>query len=361
MDIDDKQVSEFEDKYSGMLFEKIGEISSKQHEIISKIHNMGKYVDLESNLPNLGVTLNNKLVELQHQFQDAGISIYSQKVEDVGLLKMNYVVSSFVGDAIISDLINYATKGTQNLADYDKAIKEVTDKKVEQKQGLEKASPIRRFFARIRNFFLPVNQEEVVYTQEETDSVNSHLLDYKETDNELWEYNLRDNIVPSIVKKIREQGYHAFTVPGLLEENVIPDLEKLGLADMIPQLQQELIAEYKKDLPDNEIYKVSKEDMHLYVPDFSRESQESKEQDLKQLHSQAKTVSIESKKAIGSEKRSLRENGSTLKDFFEIDKTVSATERQETTKAIGKELEADKGDRKISGKEIDKKGEDISL
>ena len=225
-------------------------------------------------------------------------------------------------------------------------------------------SPVRRLFERIRNFFVPVRQEELEYTQEETDLVNSHLSDYKETDNQLWKYNLRDNIVPSIVNKVREQGYEAYTVPGLLEECVIPDLEKLGLADLIPQLQQKLIEEYKKDLPDSEIYKVSKEDMHLYVPDFSGESQESKEmteQDLKQLHSQTKTVIAEGKKIIRSAKRSLEKNGTTLEDFSTIDKSVSATERQETTTVIGQELETDKSDRKISEQEIDKKGEDISL
>ena len=110
MAIDNKQVKEFEDKYKSVLFGKVGEISSKQHELISQIHDLGKYVDLESDLPNVGITLNNKLVELQHEFQNAGISMYSQKVEDYGLLKLNYVGASFIGDAIISDLINYEEK-----------------------------------------------------------------------------------------------------------------------------------------------------------------------------------------------------------------------------------------------------------
>ena len=68
MAVDDKQVREFEDKFKGLLFEKVGEISSKQYELISQIHDLGKFVDLESDLPNVGITLNNKLIELQHQF-----------------------------------------------------------------------------------------------------------------------------------------------------------------------------------------------------------------------------------------------------------------------------------------------------
>ena len=53
MAIDDKQVKEFEDKLKSVLFEKVEEMSFAQHELISKIHEIGNYVDLESDLPNL--------------------------------------------------------------------------------------------------------------------------------------------------------------------------------------------------------------------------------------------------------------------------------------------------------------------
>ena len=62
-----KEVKEFEDKFKEVLFGKVGEISSQQRELISGIEESGKFVDLESNLPNLGITLNNKLVELQYR------------------------------------------------------------------------------------------------------------------------------------------------------------------------------------------------------------------------------------------------------------------------------------------------------
>jgi len=331
--VDNKEVKEFEDKFKEALFGKVGEISSKQHELIAGIQESGKFVDLESDWPNLGITLNNKLVELQHEFQNAGLSMYSQEFKDYG-----FVGSSFVGDAVIFDLINYASKGTQNLDDYTKTMKEVTDKKVEKVQGLEKASPIRRFFAKIRSFFVPVKQEDMIYTPEETESINSQLRDYRDKDNQLWKYNLRDYVIPSIVKKIREQGYHAFNVPGLLEESVIPDLQKLGLADLIPQLQQALIEEYKKDLPDPEIYQVKDEDMHLYVPDFTRKAEKTEEVDLEELSRQAKSLITDSKKTMKDARRTLRQHGISLSDFSLVYRTSSASDRKSATRAIGEEL-----------------------
>ena len=258
--------------------------------------------------------------------------MYSQKVEDYGTFKMNYVGSSFVGDAIIADLIGFASRGIQNLADYDKEMKKLTDKKVEQLQGLKKASPIRKFLGKIRKFFMPIKQEDISYTQEETEAVNTHLLEYRETDNQLWKYNLKDNVVSSLVKQIRERGYHASVIPGLLEKCVIPDLQKLGLGDLIPQLQEVLIEEYKKDLPDPGIYQVKEKDLYLYVPDFTRKTQKSGEVGFEELHRQAKTIFAESKI------RSLNQNPINLSDFISVDKTVRASERKTATSAIGEEL-----------------------
>ena len=53
MAIDDKQVKEFEDKFKSVLLEKVGEMSSTQHKLISKIQETGKCLELESDLPNL--------------------------------------------------------------------------------------------------------------------------------------------------------------------------------------------------------------------------------------------------------------------------------------------------------------------
>ncbi|MBQ2937265.1 MAG: hypothetical protein IJE05_00030 [Clostridia bacterium] len=344
-----KKVKEFEDRHKSEIFNMIGEFSSKQSELILQIQKYGKYIDLESNLPNIGITLNNKLVELQRQFQDAGISIYSKGVE--GLKEVGVVNSSLIGDAILSDLINYVSKGTQKLDNYSKEMLKVSKKKAKQVQGLEKASPIRSFFARIKNFFIPVKQEDISYTQEEIESINSHLSDYKDIDNQLWNYNLRDNIVSSVVKKIRERGYGANTVPELVETSIVPDLEKLGLADLIPQLQESLIEEYKKDLP--EMRQIKEEDLHLYVPDFNSTTQNHGEVDTEEVNRHEK-----SKQIIEEAKKSLKKDGVSISDFYSIDKTVDASDRQSATSAIREELQPDLENNKYKTKESE---EEISL
>lgn len=143
--------------------------------------------------------------------------------------------------------------------------------------------------------------------------LDSSLQEYKDIDSDIWKYNLEDNIVQALVKEIAgsqkfgdfdiPHKHHAFNVPGLLEESVIPDLKRLGLEHLVPQLQEALIEEYKKDLPDSEIYQVKDEDMHLYVPDFTRKSERKEEVDLEELSRQAKSVIADSKKTIKETKK----------------------------------------------------------
>lgn len=339
MTTDDKEVKTFEEKFKRMLFDKIGEISSKQADIIIQIQKTGKNIELENNLPNIGITLNNKIVELQHEFQKAGISIYSQKDENSG-----FEGASFIGEAIIEDLTDYTAKGTQNSLDYAKTMTDTTKKKVEQIEALKKVSTIRRIFAKIKRFLAPKKQEDISYTKEEKNAINVHLSNYKDTDNQLWDYNLRDNVISSIVRKIREEGYGAYTVPGLLKESINPDLEKLGLSDLIPKLQDVLVEEYKKDLPDLETYKVSKEDIGLYVPDFNKKNQKDNEftqTDLEELYNQTREELDENKKTLKGVKTNLRKNGIVLDDLALVDESVNASERQMATKAIQKELHLD--------------------
>jgi hypothetical protein len=255
MPTDNKEVREFEEKFKSGLFDKIGKMYSEQAKLISQIQKTDKYGELESDLPNIAITLNNKLNELQHEFQDAGISIYSKKHEEQGI-----VSPSYTGEAIMIDLVDYTNKGIQKLADYDKTMSEIVNKKNEQVQVLEEASPLRKFFRRIKNLFVSTKQDDMLYTQEEADKINSYLLKYIDIDNQLWNYNLRDNVINSIAKSFRIKGYSVSSISNLLKSEVIPDLQKLGLSDLITELKKTLIDEYKKDLPNSEIYQVRQQD-----------------------------------------------------------------------------------------------------
>lgn len=247
MSISEKDIKEHEDRYKNLLYDKIGEIISNQSKVITQISKTGKYVDIDTDLPNLGITFNNKLNELSQIFKKAGISMFANPNEEY-----DFVGSNFVGDSIIEDMISRLSQEIQALSEYDSTIGKAAKKKVEKVKALEASGPIKKLFVKIRSFFVITAVSDLTsYSEEELGEINSHLSEYKEIDENLWKYNLKDNVVQSLVNFINNRQYHDFVIPGLLEESVIPTLQKLGLEDVIPQLQEELSKSQQQSISQN--------------------------------------------------------------------------------------------------------------
>ena len=370
MSIDKKEVEEFENKSKDMIYNKISEVFSKQYEIIGQMEtatrNLGQS---QVEIPNACVTLNNKLRELSNEFHKSGISMFAKENEKYG-----YVGSSFVGYSIINDLIDKLVLSTDKFKEYGKTIDDVTKKKNSQYLALQNMSPIKTFFSKIRAFFTHVKPVDFSLTEEELGTLNGSLKEYTDIDSEIWKYNLEDNLIPALVKEIAgpqkfgdfdiPHRHHASNVPGLLEESVIPDLKKLGLEHLIPKLKEALIEEYKKDLPESEIYQIEDEDMRLYVPDFSKELKESHEvteEELQDMYKQIEECDKNTKKLLKSINEEKKLGGLDLRNFEAIDLGVSATQRKETMEVIRKDLSKEQlNDREKIDKKL-KKDDQIEI
>ena len=368
MSIDKQKLEEFEKKYKDTIFNKIAEAGSKQFEGITQMETNARNLgQSQVRIPNANTTLNNKLVELSHEFKRVGLSMFSKELEGYDMAG-----SSFIGDAIIYDLIDKLTEATGKLGEYSKTMGDVSKQRNERLLALQNVSPIRKIFSRIRAFFVPVKPIDLSLTEEEQGTLDSSLQEYIDIDSEIWNYNLEDNMVQALVKEIAgpekvgsfdiKHKYDAYTVPGLLEESVIPDLKKLGLEHLVPSLQEALIKEYKKDLPDSEIYQVKDEDMHLYVPDFSQKPIEKREvtEELQDMFKKAQEVLQSSKKTLRSIKKDKILDGLSLESFAAVDLSVSAQERKAATQTISTELSQEQSnDKKISDKSVEKEDEII--
>lgn len=245
MAVTDKEVKDFESKYKKILFDKIHNFSFTYSQLISSIEESSKYTGTDSNLPNIVITLNNKLVELSHSFREAGTSIFSTKIEDYGIFNLNMVSSSLIGEAIIFDMFSRTEEATVTLQKYSSLLEQMSNIKRQQAQSLKNGGPLKSIFLKFRSLVFPSQKIDLSYTQEETEKLNSFLSQYKEIDEQLWKYNLENDLVSSLVKHIVvERNYSETQISGLLEESVIPDLQKLGLMHLLPQLQQELFKAY---------------------------------------------------------------------------------------------------------------------
>lgn len=255
--------------------------------------------------------------------------MYSKVYEDYNDL----ISMPLIGEAIVSDLLHYIDKGNDQLTAYLMEEEKSVKRREQEFKKLEKYSPVRKFFASIRNFFLPAKRPSTIdITQKEKEALCSCLSSYQDINEQLSDYNLKDNLVSSVVSLIQKRKYDAFMLPDLLEEEIAPDLQKLGLSDLIPQLQQALVEEYKKDLPDPAKYQIKLEDMHLYVPDFTRIAQNSKESEQERFQKQSDNLIVkeDSKKSLAQ--------GVTKENLASIDESVNAMDRQTTIEAIKDEL-----------------------
>ena len=237
MEISESTIKAYENRRKEILYQIIRESISKQAKFIMQVEETCKIFDINVSMPNIGITLNNKLIEISKIFKKAEISMFAEPNE-----KLNMVNTNFVGDAIINDLVAQLGEGIEKLLEYDSSMGKVINKKTTQIKALEKSGPIKRIFFSIRSLFNPnLISNLVSYSKEDIEEIKSHLSEYKKIDENLWRYNLEDNLVKSLANYTNDRQYDKNTIPEVIEECIKPTLEKLGLEKkVIPQLKEEL-------------------------------------------------------------------------------------------------------------------------
>ena len=236
MGISESTIKAYENRRKEILYQIIRESISKQAKFIMQVEETCKIFDINVSMPNIGITLNNKLIEISKIFKKAEISMFIEPNE-----KLNMLNSNFVGEAILNDLVEQFGEGIEKLLEYDSSMGKVINKKTTQIKALQKSGPIKRIFFRIRSLFNSnLISNLVSFSKEDIKEIKSHLSEYKKIDENLWGYNLEDNIVQSLANYINDRQYDDNTIPEVIEECIKPTLEKLGLENVIPQLKEEL-------------------------------------------------------------------------------------------------------------------------
>ena len=151
----------------------------------------------------------------------------------------------------------------------------------------EDAGPIKKILLLSKGIFSKTKPLDLSLTEDEQDEVEACVRAYKESDEQLFKYNIEENIVRALTTQISGEGevdelhfshrYDASVVPGLLKESVIPDLKKLGLEKLIPELKKSLAEAYKKDVPDPKSYQIKNPDIYKHTPDFPKEIENNNE------------------------------------------------------------------------------------
>ncbi len=196
---------------------------------------------LDTSIPNIGITLNNKLVELYQEYKEKGIQVFDidHEMDDLPGIRILPTIT-------FTYLINITSEVSQTeLEGFLNKYKELEAKKTEKINGIEKSkiSFIRRFSEKIWEFRARLNPDviyELYYSEEEVEELRDYIEFYKEFDNNLNDYNLNENISDSIIKFFEVSGFTQEQIEDLLENNIEPDLEKLGLKHQMKYIRERL-------------------------------------------------------------------------------------------------------------------------
>lgn len=231
-----------------MLFDRINTMQGKIKESLELIQKFERINAKEENLPNIVTTLHDKLTqEVIKQFRTVGIE---------------FNMKSYLVQSIVSDLLNKFEEGITEFKDCSENLNFVREvqEDFESRVELVSTSRVKNLIARLRGLFKPERKQEKLEQLErerqekKLEEANIHLIKYKFKNSELEKYTIRNNIISSLSREILTgpgSGLN-LTVTEFIEQKIMPEMKKLGLENLILQLEDNLLQEYKYKQPNTQ-------------------------------------------------------------------------------------------------------------
>lgn len=231
MKINEEDRKNYENKYKEEVFETIYKNVSLQEKNIKEIEILKKDIGFTAQVPNIAITANNKIAEISRIFKLAGISIYTEMNEE-GLWN-----KSFCGRAIMEDIISQTVESMDLIIEFYSTLIDILKQKSNKWFGLDKIKTVWRV---IKNPSKLNNTLSITtFSKDEIEKIEANLIEFAKMDDKIWNYNLKDNFIQSILIFIN-QNRDEYEIPVVLEESIIPTMQKLGLEEQIPELKEQL-------------------------------------------------------------------------------------------------------------------------
>ena len=127
--------------YKEKVFDLINRFCSHNNKLISDVQKSFCHVGYTGDLPNIGITLNNKLIEFMHEFKNANIAMFPDDSENL---------KKTLGPAITLCMYNKAEDAVDLIVKYKNDFTVMADKHLEPFRRYVVSSPIKQFFLRIK-------------------------------------------------------------------------------------------------------------------------------------------------------------------------------------------------------------------
>ena len=240
-----KMVHDTEDKIAYNFFESVINLRESIAEALMKAEKVNSSINeqissygfelLDEKLPDLGVTLNNKLVEIYQQFKESKVKVFQSQDKNkkfvIGLVPM----------LVINSLIERAVDAYRNeMGLYLQEAEGLQEQKEKNKEKIKEKSFITVLIIAIRTVFNEELAKKFYFDEAEVEDLRTKLEDYTKATEDIYNYDFKTDIIDIIAEGLASQNLSLEVIEDILNSDVVDTLEKLGLSDQMPVLRQKI-------------------------------------------------------------------------------------------------------------------------
>ena len=240
-----KIVHDTEDKIAYNFFESVINLRESIAEALMKVEKVNSSINeqissygfelLDEKLPDLGVALNNKLVEIYQQFKESKVKVFQSQDKNkkfvIGLVPM----------LVINSLIERALDVYRNgMGLYLQEAEGLQEQKEKNKEKIKEKSFITVLITAIRTVFNEELAKKFYFDEAEVEDLRTKLEDYKKATEDIYNYDFKTDIIDIIAEGLASQNLSLEVIEDILNSDVVDVLEKLGLSDQMPVLRQKI-------------------------------------------------------------------------------------------------------------------------
>ena len=240
-----KMVHDTEDKIAYNFFESVINLRESIAEALMKAEKVNSSINeqissygfelLDEKLPDLGVTLNNKLVEIYQQFKESKVKVFQSQDKNkkfvIGLVPM----------LVINSLIERALDVYRNgMGLYLQDAEGLQEQKEKNKEKIKEKSFITVLITAIRTVFNEELAKKFYFDEAEVEDLRTKLEDYKKATEDIYNYDFKTDIIDIIAEGLASQNLSLEVIEDILNSDVVDALEKLGLSEQMPVLRKKI-------------------------------------------------------------------------------------------------------------------------
>lgn len=240
-----KIVHDTEDKIAYNFFESVINLRESIAEALMKAEKLNSSINeqissygfelLDEKLPDLGVALNNKLVEIYQQFKESKVKVFQSQDKNkkfvIGLVPM------LVINSLIERVVDVYRNG---MGLYLQEAEGLQEQKEKNKEKIKEKSFITVLITAIRTVFNEELAKKFYFDEAEVEDLRTKLEDYKKATEDIYNYDFKTDIIDIIAEGLASQNLSLEVIEDILNSDVVDALEKLGLSDQMPVLRQKI-------------------------------------------------------------------------------------------------------------------------